>query len=91
MGLKDFFNSKKPIKVGSPLTSMGDFPLVNAHDVIVDYDDETKTETRLDDKLKNIVLVDKTLTQPDQAADAQAVGNRITNTVGNIENVLKRL
>ena len=54
MGLKDFFNSKKPIRLGNPLAPMGDFPLVNVHDIIVDYDDETKKETRLDEKLADI-------------------------------------
>ena len=54
MTLKEFFNSKKPIKVGSPLAPMGEFPLINASDVIVAYDEETKKETRLDEKLANI-------------------------------------
>ena len=54
MGLKEFFNKLKPIKVGSPLAPMGEFPLINASDIIVDYDDDTKTETRLDEKLKSI-------------------------------------
>ncbi len=88
MGLKDFFNSKKPIKVGSPLAPMGKFPLVNASDVIVDYDEETKQETRLDEKLKNIrVEVDTTLSIEGKAADAKAVGD----VLGDIHSVLERI
>lgn len=54
MTLKEFFNSKKPIKLGNPLAPMGDFPLINASDVIVGYDDVEKKEIRLDEKLESI-------------------------------------
>ena len=84
MGLLNIF--KPSIKIGGGLTPMGKFPLMEAHDIVVDEDG-----TRLDDKLNNIVNVDETLTQKGQAADAKAVGDRITDTVGNIESVLKRL
>lgn len=54
MTLKEFFNNKKPIKLGNPLAPMGDFPLINASDVIVDYDETTGKEIRLDEKLSSI-------------------------------------
>lgn len=84
MGLLNIF--KPSIKIGGGLTPMGKFPLMEAHDIVVDEDG-----TRLDDKLKNIVLVDETLTQKGQAADAKAVGDRINNTLGSIEDVLKQI
>lgn len=95
MTLKEFFNSKKPIKLGNPIAPMGDFPLVNASDVIVDYDKETGEEIRLDKKLKNLgngnVELDTTLEVDGAAADAKAVGDRITKTLGDIHSVLERI
>lgn len=79
---KDFVGS---IFIGSGMKPKGDYPLMDAHDIV------TEDGTRLDEKLKNIgtseLLIDKTLTQEDQAADAKAVGD----VVGNIAEVLERL
>ena len=54
MALSDFFKNKKTTKLGNALKPMGDFPLIDARDVIVDYDDETKKEIRLDERLLEI-------------------------------------
>ena len=72
---------------------MGDFPLINASDVIVDYDDVEKKEIRLDEKLNSLgsggsnITTDTTLTQSGQAADAKAVGD----ILGDIHSILKRI
>lgn len=90
MALSDYFKNRKTTKLGNALKPMGEFALIDAHDVIVDYDDETKTETRLDDKLKNIgsgVEVTTDFTQAGKAADAKAVGD----LVGVIHTRLKKM
>lgn len=95
MTLSDFFKKKNAVKVGTPLKPMGEFPLIDAHDVIVDYDEATGKETRLDEKLKDVgngnVKLDKTLSVEDAAADAKAVGDRINATLGDIHSVLERI
>lgn len=65
----------------------GKFPLMDACDIDVNG-------TRLDKKLEELaknegVEIDKTLMQEGKAADAKAVGDRITTTLGNIETILK--
>lgn len=91
MALSDFFKKKNAVKVGTPLKPMGDFPLVDAHDVIVDYDETTGVETRLDEKLGNIstggVELDTTLSRTGMAADAGAVGE----ILGDIHTILKNI
>lgn len=84
MGLLKIF--KGGIKLPAGLQPKGDFPLMEAHDIVVDEDG-----TRLDDKLKNIVEVDDTLTQKGKAADAKAVGDKIATTLGDIHSILKRI
>ena len=95
MTLSDFFKKKKAVKIGMPLKPMGEFPLIDAHDVIVDYDEKTGTETRLDEKLKKVgngnIKLDKTLSNEGEAADAKAVGDRINETLGDIQSVLDRI
>ena len=94
MTLSDFFKKKNAVKVGSPLKPMGDFPLIDAHDVIVSVEEDANgniTETRLDDKLKNVgnsnLELDTTLTQAGKAADAKAVGD----LVGDMHTRLKKI
>lgn len=91
MTLSDFFKKKNAVKVGTPLKPMGTFPLIDAHDVIVDYDEATGVETRLDEKLDNIskgsVEVTTDFTQAGKAADAKAVGD----VLGDIHSVLERI
>ena len=93
MALSNFFKKKNAVKIGSPLKPMGEFPLIDAHDVIVDYDEETGKETRLDEKLKNLptssveVTSDFTEAGAGKAADAKAVGD----ILGDIHSVLERI
>lgn len=91
MTLSNFFKKKNAVKVGTPLKPMGDFPLIDAHDVIVDYDETTGEETRLDEKLKNVgnsnLVLDASLTQEGYAADAKAVGD----VLGDIHSVLENI
>ena len=91
MTLSNFFKKKNAVKIGTPLKPMGDFPLIDAHDVIVDYDEATGKETRLDEKLKNggnsNLELDKSLSREGYAADAKAVGD----IVGDIHSVLERI
>ena len=93
MTLSNYFKKKNAIKLGAPLKPMGEFPLIDAHDVIVDYDEETGKETRLTDKLESLgkVELDKSLSREDYAADAKAVGERITETLGDIHSVLENI
>lgn len=88
MGLLKIF--KGGIKLPAGLQPKGDFPLMEAHDIVVDEDG-----TRLDEKLKTVgngsVVLDKTLSQEGQAADAKAVGDRINQTVGNINDILETI
>lgn len=97
MELSNFFKKKNAVKVGTPLEPMGEFPLIKAHDVIVAYDEATGKETRLDEKLKNLptssveVTSDFTEAGAGKAADAKAVGDRINETLGNIDDVLKQV
>ena len=93
MTLSEFFKKKNAVKIGTPLKPMGKFPLIDAHDVIVEIvkDDEGKeTEVRLDEKLKNVgnsnLVLDKTLTQEGMAADAKAVGDRIDEKLKDVGN-----
>lgn len=92
MALSDYFKNRKTTKLGNSLKPMGEFALIDAHDVIVDYDEETKTETRLDDKLKNIgssveVTTDFSANGAGKAADAKAVGD----VLGDIHSILKKI
>jgi hypothetical protein len=95
MTLSDYFKKKNAVKVGTPLKPMGEFPLIDAHDVIVDYDEATGKETRLDEKLKNVgnsnLELDTSLSREGYAADAKAVGDRIASTLGDIQSVLERI
>ena len=98
MTLSDFFKKKNAVKVGTPLKPMGEFPLIDAHDVIVEItkdENGNDVEVRLDTKLKNVgngnVVLDDTLTKQGQAADAKAVGERINKTLGDIQSVLERI
>lgn len=79
---KDFIGS---IFIGSGLKPKGDFPLMDAHDIV------TEDGTRLDEKLKDVgnskVELDKTLSVEGKAADAKAVGD----VLGDIHSVLKRI
>ena len=77
---KDFVGS---IFISSGMKPKGDYPLMDAHDI------STEDGTRLDVKLKSIAKVDPTLSNEGEAADAKAVGDRITTTLGNIEEILK--
>lgn len=81
---------KGGLKVGAGFTPMGKFPLMEAHDIVVDEDG-----TRLDDKLKNVgnsnLVLDTSLTQAGYVADAKAVGDRINETLGDIQSVLERI
>ncbi len=91
MALSNFFKKKNAVKIGSPLKPMGEFPLIDAHDVIVEYDEKTGIETRLTDKLKDVgtsnLELDETLSQKGKAADAKAVGD----ILGDIHSVLERI
>lgn len=94
MALSNFFKKKNAVKIGSPLKPMGEFPLIDAHDVIVEItkdENGNDVEVRLDTKLKAVgtsnLELDETLTQKGKAADAKAVGDM----VGDIDDVLKRL
>ena len=83
---KDFVGS---IFIGSGLKPKGDYPLMDAHDIV------TEDGTRLDEKLKNVgdvkIELDASLEREGYAADAKAVGDRINNTLGDIHSVLKRI
>lgn len=77
----------------------GKFALMDACDIAVDEND-TRLDKKLEELAKNAgggggggssIAIDKTLSQEGQAADAKAVGDRITTTLGNIETVLKIL
>ena len=89
MALSNFFKKKNAVKIGSPLKPMGEFPLIDAHDVIVEYDEATGKETRLTDKLESLgkVELDTTLSVEGKAADAKAVGD----ILGDIHSVLERI
>ena len=93
MTLSDFFKKKNVVKVGMPLKPMGDFPLIDAYDVAVEYDEEKKEVIRLSDKLKNLptssveVTSDFTEAGAGKAADAKAVGD----ILGDIHSVLERI
>lgn len=95
MTLSNYFKKKNAVKVGTPLKPMGEFPLIDARDVIVDYDEATGKETRLDEKLKDVgnsnLVLDTSLEKEGHAADAKAVGDRINQTLGDIHSVLKRI
>ena len=95
MTLSDFFKKKNAVKIGIPLEPMGDFPLIKADDVAVEYDEKEKKVITLTDKLKNVgngkVETDKTLSVEGAAADAKAVGDRINETLGDIQSVLDRI
>lgn len=98
MTLSEFFKKKNAVKIGTPLKPMGEFPLIDAHDVIVEIakdENGNDVEVRLDTKLKNVgngnVVLDKSLTQDGQAADAKAVGDRIDQTLGDIHSILERI
>lgn len=71
------------IFIGSGMKPKGDYPLMDAHDIV------TEDGTRLDEKLKDVAKVelDETLTQPGKAAEAKAVGEKI----GNIHSVLEKI
>ena len=79
---KNFIGS---IFIGSGMKPKGDYPLMDAHDIV------TEDGTRLDDKLKNIsqgsVEITKDFTQEGKAADAKAVGD----VLGDIHSILKRI
>lgn len=81
---KDFVGS---IFIGSGLKPKGDYPLMDAHDIV------TEDGTRLDEKLKDVAKVelDETLAQRGKAADAKAVGDKIAKTLGDIHSILKRI
>ena len=95
MGLLKIF--KGGIKLGAGLQPKGDFPLMEAHDIVVEEVTDENGELkgiRLDEKLKNIgagVKIDATLKEEGQAADAKAVGDKIATTLGDIHSVLKRI
>lgn len=76
---------KGSIPIGSGFKPKGEYPLMEAHDIVVDEDG-----TRLDTKLEHLVP-DKTLTEEGKAADAKAVGDRINQTVGNINDILESI
>lgn len=82
MGLLKIF--KGGIKLPAGLQPKGNFPLMEAHDIVVDEDG-----TRLDEKLKDVAKVelDETLSKKGKAADAKAVGD----AVGNIHSVLEKI
>ena len=79
---KNFIGS---IFIGSGMKPKGDYPLMDAHDIV------TEDGTRLDEKLENIsnggVEVTTDFTQEGKAADAKAVGD----VLGDIHSVLKRI
>ena len=87
--LKDFVGS---ILIGSGMKPKGNYPLMEAHDILVGYDEENK-EIRLDEKLENIpassveVTSDFTESGAGKAADAKAVGD----ILGDIHSVLERI
>ena len=93
MTLSDYFKKKNAVKIGTPLKPMGEFPLIDAHDVIVEYDEKTGKETRLDEKLKNLptssveVTSDFTESGAGKAADAKAVGD----ILGDVHSVLEKI
>ena len=89
MALSNFFKKKNAVKIGSPLKPMGEFPLIDAHDVIVEYEEATGKETRLTDKLESLgkVELDTSLSVEGKAADAKAVGD----ILGDIHSVLERI
>lgn len=94
MTLSDYFKKKNAVKVGMPFKPMGEFPLIDAHDVIVEItkdENGNDVEVRLDEKLKNVgngnVKLDKTLSVEGAAADAKAVGD----VLGDVRSVLERI
>lgn len=72
----------------------GDFPLMEAHDIVVD-----ESGTRLDEKLEKMgsggsggsVELDTTVSVAGKAADAKAVRDLIDETVGNIESIVETI
>ena len=71
----------------------GKFSLMDACDIAVDEND-TRLDKKLEELKKNAgggssVEIDKTLSEEGKAADAKAVGDRFTTTLGNIEEILK--
>lgn len=94
MTLSDYFKKKNAVKIGMPLKPMGEFPLIDAHDVIVEIakdENGNDVEVRLDTKLKDVgngnIKLDKTLSNEGEAADAKAVGD----VLGDIHSVLENI
>lgn len=91
MGLLKIF--KGGIKLSAGLQPKGDFPLMEAHDIVVEEvtDENGKlTGVRLDEKLKNLgagVEVTTDFTQAGKAADAKAVGD----VLGDIHSILEKI
>lgn len=79
---KDFVGS---ILIGSGMKPKGDYPLMDAHDIVTE--DGKRLDERLDSISKGNIEVDTTLTQAGKAADAKAVGD----ILGDIHSVLKRI
>ena len=79
---KDFVGS---ILIGSGMKPKGDYPLMDAHDVVTE--DGTRLDEKLDSISKGNIEVDTTLTQAGKAADAKAVGD----LVGDIHTRLKNI
>lgn len=79
---KDFVGS---ILIGSGMKPKGDYPLMDAHDIVTE--DGTRLDEKLDSISKGNIEVDTTLTQAGKAADAKAVGD----LVGDIHTRLKNI
>ena len=85
--LKNFIGS---IFIGSGMKPKGEYPLMEAYDIVVDEDG-----TRLDEKLASLsqgnIEVDDTLTESGKAADAKAVRDLVNSVVGDIHTRLKNI
>ena len=85
--LKNFIGS---IFIGSGMKPKGNYPLIEAYDILVDYDEEGN-EIRLDAKLESIssgnIQTDTSLSKPGMAADAAKVGE----ILGDIHTRLKNI
>ena len=79
---KDFVGS---ILIGSGMKPKGDYPLMDAHDIVTE--DGTRLDEKLDSISKGNIEIDTTLTQAGKAADAKAVGD----LVGDIHTRLKNI
>ena len=85
---KDFLAS---IILSTGIKPKEDFPLIDAYDVV------TEDGTRLSEKLNSLdsgdsnIIIDDSLTQSGQAADAAAVRKLIDDIVGDIESIVENI